>query len=73
MKAVLLRVDAPPAEKFSAQSASWSNLSATMVIIISKHCVRDNVLEREGGTGEKAMEANQTYPGIAHSHTPNSR
>jgi len=72
MKAVSLRVAAPPAGKFSAQSASWSNLSATMVIIISKHCVRDDVLERERGTGEKARAANQTYPGIAHGHTPNS-
>jgi len=55
MKAGPLRVDALPAGKFSAQSASWSNLSATMVIIILKHSRK-----RE----ETARAGNPTYPGL---------
>jgi len=55
MKAGSLRVDALPAGKFSAQSASWTNLSATMVIIILKH-----YRKRE----ERARAGNPTYPGL---------
>ena len=64
MKTVSLRVAAPLAGKFSAQSASWSNLSAAMVIIISKHCVRDNVLERERGTGRKQGQRTEHTQGL---------